>query len=80
MTRQREGLESSNVALQFYSNDRLKNKPSGCNGFETNGNFVELEELSTATVSSLNILSDHQILLMCSTSVDIKGITFHGET
>lgn len=75
MTRERGGLESSNVALQFYSNDGLKNKPSGCNGFETNGNSVELEELSTVTVSSPNILSDHQILSMCSASVNIKGIT-----
>lgn len=32
MMRERESLESSNVASLFYSNDRLKNKPSGWNG------------------------------------------------
>ncbi len=86
MTRERESLESSNVASLFYSNDRLKNKPTGCNGFGlmgTNGNLLKLEEMSTAKVISPNIFlfSDHQmwVLLMCYTSVDIKGIKFHGK-
>lgn len=55
MTRERKSLESSNVASLFYSNDRLKNKPSGCNGFGlmgTNGNLLKLEEMSTAKVIS----------------------------
>lgn len=90
MTRESESLESSNVASLFYSNDRLKNEPAGCNGvfllMGTNGNLLKHEEMSTVNVISPNIfsfffLAHHQmrVLLMRSTSVDIKGIKFHGK-
>lgn len=59
MTRESESLESSNVASLFYSNDRLKNEPAGCNGvfllMETNGNLLKHEEMSTVNVISPNI-------------------------
>lgn len=59
MTRESESLESSNVASLFYSNDRLKNEPAGCNGvfllMGTNGNLLKHEEMSTVNVISPNI-------------------------
>ncbi len=60
-----ERLESSNVASLFYSNDRLKNKPSGCDGFGlmgTNGNLLKLQEMKTVKFIILfSFCSSHQM-------------------
>lgn len=73
MTRERKSFESSNVASLFYSNDRLRNKPSGCNGFGlmgANGNLLKLEEMSTVKV----IAPKHLLFLSRSPDVSLVDV------
>lgn len=69
MTRERKSFESSNVASLFYSNDGLRNKPSGCNGFGlmgTNGNLLKLEEMSR-----VKVIAPKHVFFFVSRSPDV---------